>query len=181
MEDFFVSICLLELGFYKSRFRVSGYFRLYDEESDLYAVHRCTSCRSRMRILPFTVLHLAVVQRPVNDGKVFKKKRNNLCFSVIMKKLGALRSLFMKYSVHKGRFTPNFPPYLTPKMSRVSEKNSRYKYNKHRFASILICFSPSSALCKNRLLLFTHLDFAVRRFTLCRLQIMIHCFTGRQR
>ena len=153
MEDFFVSICLLELGFYKSRFRVSGYFRLYDEESDLYAVHRCTSCRSRMRILPFTDLHLAVVhrpvtersppsdwsfnaqwlivQRPVNDGKVFKKKRNNLCFSVIMKKLGALRSLFMKYSVHKGKITPDFPPYLTPKMSRVSEKNYKFafKYN----------------------------------------------------
>ena len=28
---------------------------------------------SRMRILPFTDLHLAVVHRPVNDGKVFKK------------------------------------------------------------------------------------------------------------
>ena len=104
----------MELGFYKSRFRVSGYFRLYDEKSDLYAVHRCTSCRSRMRILPFTDLHLAVVQRPVNDGKVFKKKRNNLGFSMIMKKLGALSSLFMKYSVHKGRFTPDPPPLFNP-------------------------------------------------------------------
>ena len=109
MEDFFVSICLLELGFYKSWFRVSRYFRLYDEESDLYAVHRCTSCRSRMRILPFTDLHLAVVHRPVNDGKVFKKKRNNLGFSMIMKKLGTLSSLFMKYSVHKGRLLLIFP------------------------------------------------------------------------
>lgn len=103
MEDFFVSICLLELGFYKSRFRVSGYFRLYDEESDLYAVHRCTSCRSRMRILPFTVLHLAVVQRPVNDGKVFKKKRNDQGSSLIMKKFVAFCSQLTKSSVRKGK------------------------------------------------------------------------------
>lgn len=105
MEDFFVSICLLELGFYKSRFRVSGYFRLYDEESDLYAVHRCTSCRSRMRILPFTDLHLAVVHRPVNDGKVFKEKRDNRDSSLIMTKFIALRSL-LTYSrlVRKGLY-----------------------------------------------------------------------------
>ena len=122
MEDFFVSICLLELGFYKSWFRVSRYFRLYDEESDLYAVHRCTSCRSRMRILPFTDLHLAVVQCPVNDGKVFKKKRNNLGFSMIMKKLGALSSLFMKYSVHKGRFTPDSPLFNPENEQSIREK-----------------------------------------------------------
>ena len=78
MEDFFVSMCLLELGFYKSRFRVSGYFRLYDEESDLYAVHRCTSYRSRMRILPFTDLHLAVVHRPVTERSPPSERRESL-------------------------------------------------------------------------------------------------------
>ena len=63
----------------------------------------------KVTYMPSIDVRLAVVQRPVNDGKVFKKKRNNLGFSMIMKKLGTLSSLFMKYSVHKGRFTPDSP------------------------------------------------------------------------
>ena len=72
------------------------------------AVHRYTFCRSRIYILASTDLHLSIVQRPVNerstpsdwaftgrwlsvqrpvnDGKVFIEKRNNLGFSLIMMK-----------------------------------------------------------------------------------------------
>ena len=39
-------------------------FLLYDEKSDLHAVHRCTSCHSQMYVLPFSDAHLSIYRCP---------------------------------------------------------------------------------------------------------------------
>ena len=67
-------------------------------------LYRCRPVKLPQACGSATARQRQSVQRPVNNGRIFREKRNNLGFSVIITKFGAFRSLFMKYSVHKGEF-----------------------------------------------------------------------------
>ena len=93
-----------------------------------------------MLIFPFTDAHLYVYRCRAVDVKVFIEKRNNLDSSLIMTKLGTLRSQFMKSSVYKGensiyaerRFSfPEIRLYLhaTALLQHEKWENIRHKEN----------------------------------------------------
>ena len=140
-DEILVSIQLCEMSCCLSPFWATAW-------NFVLAVHRCTSFRPQMTILPSTDNHLSIVHRPVtdrstpsdrsfnaqwlsvhrpvNDGKVFNERRNNLGFSVIMTKFETLRSLFMKYSVHNGTELGHFVKLYFSCALLHSQKNKHF-------------------------------------------------------
>ena len=65
-------------------------------------LYRCRAVALPQACGSFTAAVRQLYHRPVVDVKIFIEKRNGLGSSLIMTKLGILRSQFMKSSVYKG-------------------------------------------------------------------------------